>query len=284
VKTRIERPKEFLTRLNGALRPGLTADCVLVSPGEGETFGRLTAEAGQLFVSYGRVAIELQAKNGIAVPRSFDAKARPLVHVSEGHGFEPNNTSNPAGMGLVLPASFYGTAAGVPFADAPAAAIIHAPTGVVGAVSGIWQLLPVGTVDETIQTMKQEVEALGHSFRTSDLWVILSPGARGDTFTIDQKGSNLLLGAGWQFTSGLRVQPLPAPVQEGKRVKTHSLDLVGLFYDLWRFAGVPASQIRFDDRNNMTFRDSEGNLIFPSKRLTETGYASALLGVVVREV
>ncbi|MDN5274934.1 MAG: hypothetical protein JWP06_835 [Candidatus Saccharibacteria bacterium] len=284
METRFERPRTFLARLNAALRTGLTADCMLACPGDGETFNRVYGTPSQLDTSFGKVISALRAR-GAALPRKYDTKASPLINLSGGSGYQGENPNNPSGMGLVLPASLHGIVAGVTFADAPGAVVAHTPTGVTAAVSGIWQQLPKGTVDQTIQLMKQQVQEMGMTFDVQDLWVILSPGARAETFFIDTKGQALLAGGGSQFIDGGRIQLLSTPVEQQGRTKTYALDLVGLFYDLWRVAGVLTNQIHLDGRNNMTDRDGEGNLVWPSKRAAdergEDGYTSAFMGLVV---
>jgi len=185
----VTRPA-ILSRLNAALgQRGLEADCILVTPGEGVNFSRVSATAGELLASYGLVREELDAM-GVAVPRAYKVEGDTLVNVSPGAGYSGDyENPNPSGMGLVLTHRLVNEelALGVTFADAPGAAVVHVPSGLTAAVSGIWHLLPKGTVDQTVALLKQEVEALGHEFDPSDLWVVLAPGAR-HTVLIDERG------------------------------------------------------------------------------------------------
>lgn len=286
MQTVIERPIRFLDRLNRQLT-GLTVDCVLVIPGAGCNFSRLTASPDVLDSSYSLVRGELGA-TGVALPRSYNPKARPLINCSSGAGYKKDNPCNPDGMGVVLSRDLGEVAVAVTAADAPGATIFD-PSGVCAAVSGIWQQLVAaekGTVEECLLTMEQTVRALGKPFDRSKLWVILSPGARGDTFFIDAKGANMLLAGGENFTRRGRIVELKVPfVNEKGREMTHSLDLSALYADLWEFAGVPVGQIHYDGRNNMTYM-VDGQYALPSKRRAdaagEPGYASGILAMVVR--
>jgi hypothetical protein len=270
----------ILRRLNSALAShGLVANCVMALPTDGINFSRVSATPADLVRSYGLVTERLGSQ-GLAIPRKYVVSDGRIVNYSTGPGYAGDDTNtNPSGMGLVLSAEHARAKVGlgVTFADAPAAVVVHAPTGLTAAVSGIWHLLAQGTVDQTISLLRSQVQDLGMRFDVADLWVVLSPGAR-HGFLIDERGLDMLRPLGSDLLVGTTVRA------SGNQDRPYSLDLSLLFVKLWEAAGVPELQIDFDERNTLTERDGAGRLVLPSKRAKDelgAAYASGILAIVV---
>ena len=228
---------------------------------DGYNFSRLSAEPHELDYAFGAVRLGLRAQH-VAIPRGFAPEAgAPLVNLYAGPGYTGDDQNpNPEGMGIVT--SEAGVAIAVTFADAPSATIAH-PAGVIAAVSGIWHQLPNGTVRETIELMRHEVEdVLNDVFRPEHLFVNISAGAREDTFLLDERVDERLL-VGDCARYGHRV------IRVFGQKRRYGLDLSGLFYEMWRNQGIPRDQITFDARNCMTARNDAGHLVLPSKRTSE---------------
>lgn len=272
MQSTIKRTFPGLGALNAIMRPyGAELAIALITPGQDVNFSRKSATPGQLDDSYGRAMREVAA-SGLAVPAAF-VDSEPIVSLCVGHGYIG---SNPAGMGLVMAADQLDSrvALGVPFADASAAILVHAPTGLEAAISGVGHLLYRGAVPEAITLLEQQVKALGHRFSKSDLWAFLSPGARHGYRVNDRMLKVKLAFVAPDTLSGVVHQN----VYTGDR--PHSLDLAELFRRLWAAAGVPEEQISFDGRNTIV------DVVLPSKRRSEANgepdYGSGLLVAVRR--
>ncbi|HKX23741.1 MAG TPA: hypothetical protein VJM46_00740 [Candidatus Saccharimonadales bacterium] len=274
MKSTITRPYG-LGVINDALRPyGLVLDAVLVTPDADINFSRKSSTVAQHAQGFGIVTRELNAV-GTALPRAYVVQGNSVVNLAAGDGVTGDETNpNASGMGLVQTAEQIGQdlAVGVTFADAPGALVVHVPTGLLAAVSGIGHLLVEGTVPQTISLMRQQVEALGVPFRTQDLKVILAPGAR-EGFRIDDAMiDNKLAGIDQAILAEVIIR------NYGSGDRPHSLDLSLLFMRLWEAANVTV--VDFDERNTLT--DEE----LPSKRAAdargEQFYSSGILAGVVR--
>lgn len=284
MKSTVTSPSEFLARLNLQLaESGRKASCVLATPGDSLNFSRLTAPPEVLEYSYSKVMQELGATGGIAIPRAYKVRDGH-IHYALGPGFGSGSTNpNRSGMGLVMHRSVFddGLALGVTFADAPGAVVVHVPSGITAAVSGIWTELGQGTVDKTIALMRDEATAMGYLFDQDDLWVILSPGARRG-FLIDERGRQKLLVEGSASAQYAATYVTPVTDQD----RPYELDLAGLFHELWRSADVPVDQVFFDPRDTLNEVDAEGNHVLPSKRtadkLGKPEYSSGILALLVR--
>jgi hypothetical protein len=287
---RFERQPDFLGRLNQAMESsGRQFDCVLACPREGINFSRKNASAAVLDHSYGSVAAELRA-SGSAVPRRF-GNAQPLVSLYADFGYTGDNTNpNPVGVGLGTPPRPNPVALGIPVADAQATVLVHAPSGALCAMSGIRPELPNGSVAATMQALRDIVVDLGYKFDSDDVWAIMSPGARADTYLVDAKAYRLFAEASERFVRNDHFVGLDSPVEvptpDGRvRTMIYGLDLGVLIRDEWIYQGVHPGQIYFDPRNNMTYEEG-GRLVLPSKRLAEatgqSSYDSGLFAAVVR--
>lgn len=276
-----EVPSEFLAVLNSKLAVndyGIRA--VKIGTAAGLDFNRVKAEPRLLDHSF-EAAWRFIAASGIGLPAAYKDAGGSLVNLVVGPGYT-STSPNPAGMGVVLGSGHEGLAVGVTFADAPAAVIIHVPTGFTAAISGIW-MHAHRTVPQAIALLRMQVEATGQNFSESDLWAIMAPGAR--RHALDANGlAKLPVAESKSFVA--RVYGAERP---------YALDLSQYFRQLLENGekgveageedGIPKSQIDFDPRDTLTDRDENGNYTLPSKRRADAmgdhRYASGLLAVVI---
>lgn len=243
-------------------------------------FSRNSAPQDLLAYSLTKVRRQLIG-HGIALPREYKPEANDmLAQLAEGGGFTKNFLNpNPAAMALVTSQRDLVLAA--TWADAPAFICVYADPfnsdiRVIAAGSGIWHVLPQGTIRQTVELIRKEVERLGGDFDAQNLWVTTSPGARADgdwPFRLDAKGEGILSEGDTKNFVSRFVRPLddptPEPWRGDKPLRDRVLDLSGLVAGLWETHGLvqqggdnPDGQLYFDERPN-------GRLGFANKRLAD---------------
>lgn len=271
--------------INQALVPyGIKLQTALITPGGLVSFSR-AADAEHpdrdVLGSYVMARMAVNAKT-LAVPRAFAKDiGRSFAHVSVSDGWTADD-SNRHGPGAALVTQRRHHALGVPWADAPGGVFIHAPTGILFTIAGIWQFLAENSVEQTFALLGEQVEeATGESLRPQDVWGLVSPGAHAAAFYVNQKGYDLLAAADARNKKFLPAAQ-PTDLEVARKGDPYGLNLTDLFLDYIRREGVPQQHVFVDWRDTVT---DPSNL--PSKRRADAlglPYHSGLLIGAVHEL